>query len=206
VKTLKSQNNKFIWLFILFNITIFAIFYFDKRLDYDQITEIWSSFTLKDGFLLAIAPLITLIVNGIIPSNVKAVIVFWRVHNALPGHRVFTKLLMKDSRIDQSSLENKYGKLPLKATDQNNLWYKIYKKNENDVIVIDSHKNFLLLRDLSSISFIILFLFPIIIIFNNSLSLLYPFLLFIQFITITISAKNYGNRFALNVLAIESTG
>jgi hypothetical protein len=71
--------------------------------------------------------------NGIISSNQKAVLTFWRFKNPLPACRAFSHYAQKDDRVDNKILEAKFSPLPETAKEQNSLWYKISKymtKNE----------------------------------------------------------------------------
>ena len=75
----------------------------------------------------------------------------WR--NALPGHRAFSRLVKKDSRIDEEKPKLKLGELPEEPKSQNSLWYSLYKKCSDAITVSEAHKTFLLARDLATVSF-----------------------------------------------------
>ena len=157
--------------------------------------------------VIAENPLLSIILNGIISSNFKAKLVFWRFKNPLPGSRAFSILAKKDPRINLDNLNKQLVNQPKSAEEENVAFYRLYKKFENKLIVKDSHKQFLLTRDLTGYSFLFLILFLLAIYFvNASLYLKTSYLgyLIIQFIIISIVARNYGNRFVCNVLAEAS--
>ena len=69
--------------------------------------------------LLSLAlPLATLILDGIVTPDFKAVLVYWRRENTLPGHRAFGVHGKADPRVDMKALEDKHGPLPHKASEQ----------------------------------------------------------------------------------------
>ncbi len=60
--------------------------------------------------LLSLAlPLATLILDGIVTSEFKVVLVYWKWKNALPGHEAFTGHGKKDSRFDMKALKERHG-------------------------------------------------------------------------------------------------
>lgn len=82
----------------------------------------------------------------------------WR--NALPGHRAFSRLVKKDSRIDEEKPKLKLGELPEEPKSQNSLWYSLYKKCSDAITVSEAHKTFLLARDLATVSFVFAIMGP----------------------------------------------
>lgn len=204
MKSLKSQNNKYLWSFILFNTLLFLIAFFDYDFRYTTIKSILDEFTLKNGFIIFLSPVVSIVLNGLLTSNQKAVIVFWKIKYPLPSERVFSSMIHNDPRLDLKVLKQKYDAIPTDPIEQRQLWYKIYKKNQNGLIVLDSHKAFLLTRDLCTLAFIFLILFSIVILFSSSNhKLLFIGYMSIQYLLLSLSARNYGNKFTLNVLAEE---
>lgn len=155
---------------------------------------------------VSIAPLLLFLLNGLISSHQKAVLVFWKLKNPLPGSEAFSKLSKNDTRIDRAKLKSVYGSLPKSPIEQNKLWYKIYKKNSSNTIVSDSHRALLLARDLTSLCvlFVIFLGIPVLIIGQWPISLYYFLGLLLQYVIVVIGAQNRGRRLVTNVLAIES--
>ena len=83
--------------------------------------------------------ILSLVVSSIIPSEWKHIIIYFRLKDPLPGSRIFTQLIKKDSRVSYRDIVAKYGPLPKKPKEQNVLWYKIYKEKQSDEVVKESH-------------------------------------------------------------------
>jgi len=119
--------------------------------------------------------------------------------------------MFKDKRIDVKVLQKRYKNLPTSPKEQNSLWYKIYKKHQEKPSVTDAHSNFLLMRDLATISFIFMFSFGLYFLYtlvktNYSFVSFIVFLVFLsEYVLVSISARNYGIRLVYNVLAEESS-
>ncbi|MEX1013836.1 MAG: hypothetical protein WDZ80_01585 [Candidatus Paceibacterota bacterium] len=201
-----SLKDKYFWKlqgFVALNVVIYIAVILGINL------EFYTNLNFSEDSLKQLSPpfisiFITLILSGILPSEIKSKIVFFKWKNPLPGSRIFTELAQKDSRINLNDIQSKYGDLPTDSAEQNQLWYKIYKQYRSEITIQKSHHDFLFTRDLTSVSFIFLVLFPISIFFiSNSLiiSITYILYLVVQFILLRQVAKNYGNRFACNVLA-----
>jgi len=150
----------------------------------------------------------TTFLNGQMDSHLKAVLVFWRLSNPLPGCRAFSQFMRDDPRIDPAVLEERYGNLPDDPAAQNRLWYRIYKKHSSKTSIEDVHRRFLLTRDLTSIS---LLFFPVLsiasffLLKNYRTSFIYAGILMFVLLMQCQSAKTYGAKFVRNVLAEEST-
>ncbi|MYK70059.1 MAG: hypothetical protein F4020_11365 [Gammaproteobacteria bacterium] len=101
-------------------------------------------------------PVATLILDGIVTSDFKAALVYWKWRNPLPGHAAFTVHGRADSRVDMNALEAEHGPLPTDPVEQNRLWYKLSKATANRGSVDEAHYAWLLARDLTSLSFALL--------------------------------------------------
>lgn len=204
-KTLKDQNSKLIWVFFSFNVVLFYILGLTQIVTISN-TDI-ESFIKGKGVWVLVVPLILFVLNGLVSSNFKAILSFWRFKNPLPACRAFSKYVDKDDRIDKNYLISKFGSFPDSPKEQNSLWYKIYKKHQENTVVKKSHKDFLLARDITSIAFIILIIFGSYIFFltKEPFRWLYILYLIAQYITFVIVAQNHGKRFVCNALAIETS-
>ena len=108
-------------------------------------------------YVLSLAlPLATLILDGIVTSDFKAVLVYWKWRNPLPAHEAFTVHGRKDSRVDMKALEEEHGLLPSDPTEQHQLWYKLSKATADRASVDEAHYAWLLTRDLTNLSFALL--------------------------------------------------
>jgi hypothetical protein len=204
-KTLKEQNSKLIWVFFSFNVVLFYIIGLSQIINFSEL-EMKSFITVR-GVWVLIVPLLLFVLNGIVSSDIKAVLSFWRFKNPLPACRAFSFYADKDDRIDKNFLTSKFGKLPSLPKEQNSLWYKIYKMHQENPVVKKSHKDFLLARDIASVAFLFFIVGGVSILFltAEAVKWIYIIYLFIQFIIFAIVAQNHGKRFVCNALAIETS-
>lgn len=203
--SLKKKNNSYLWSFFLFNLLVFLTLFFVTHFQ-TIIKDYKAMFTVRNSGVI-LMPIILFIINGLLTSQQKAILVFWKLKNPLPGSKAFSIYSNKDSRIDLTKLQSVYGALPTDAAEQNRLWYKIYRKNNTEVSVENSHKEFLLGRDLVSITFLYIIFagIPVLILLFSRLSIYYLLFLVIEYLILVQVAKNHGIRFVCNVLAVEST-
>jgi len=206
-ESLKSQYLFKLWIFIGFNFILFWMILVSKDINITELTQFEKYLTAKSSVIASFAPIISIVLNGLLSSNAKVILVFWRIKYPLPGSRVFSDLAKKDLRINLEKIREKYGYLPKDSIEQNKLWYRIYKLHESKITILDSHKNYLLCRDLTGLSaiFLVVFtIFTLIFVGVKMRTFYYVLYLFIQFLFLSIAAQNYGNRFVCNVLAEES--
>jgi len=203
-KNIKLNNSVNLWLFFTFNVVLYLLFFYPElttSIDYNLKTLL-SVRTVG----VVIAPIILFILNGLLTSDQKAFLVYWRFKNPLPGHRAFTVYAGKDPRVDLGRLAHLHGPLPRDPKKQNTLWYKIYRSHKDEITIYNSHKAFLLARDLSVLAFLFLLL-SIAMLFLSSISKpwLYSLTVFAEFLIMVRLAQNHGRQFVRNVLALEST-
>lgn len=203
--SLKRKNSPYLWTFFTFNILMFIGLFFVAHFE-TILNDFKTMFTLRSSGIL-LAPIILFVVNGLLSAKQKAVIVFWKFKNPLPGSRAFTVHAPADMRVNLDRLESLHGTLPIYHKDQNKLWYKIYRKHISDIVIQKSHKDFLLGRDLACMAFLfILFLgIPMLFFSKEPLTLLYISFLLLEYFFLVRVAQNYGKRFVCNVLAIEGS-
>jgi len=200
---LKAKNVPYLWSFFVFNLTVLIVIFFAGY--YREISgDLEKMLSLRTAGVLA-APLILFIINGLLSSEQKTVLVFWRLKDPLPGTRAFSVHAPRDMRIDMARLQSLHGNLPTSAKNQNALWYRIFKSNHDDIMVWKSHKDFLLARDMAAMGFLfVLFAgIPMLIVGPAPLNWLYFLWLVFQYSLVCIIAQNHGKRFVKNVLAVE---
>jgi hypothetical protein len=205
--SLKTKNALYLWTFIGANFAVFLAIIIGAQLNYASVEQSWQRVSTKDGIIAACMPFITVILNGILGDLAKARLVFWRWKNPLPGCRAFTVLMHTDPRIDVDALKAKHGSLPRSPKDQNVLWFQIYKKHAGSLTVSEGHRLYLLSRDMASISAVFAIAFSICAVFSSiqkEMAFFYFAFLLMQYLILSTSARNYGNRFVLNVLTEES--
>ncbi|WP_394870496.1 hypothetical protein [Clostridium butyricum] len=206
-KSLKDYDKQLLTFFIV-NIVLFIVFAINRNIDINNLNQNYNDITKNSIIAGGGGTLVIFILKGILSSDIKASIVFWRIKSPLPGCRIFTKIGIKDCRIDFKALEDKHGALPKDPVEQNKLWYKFLSKYRDDEMISKSHRDYLFSRDLTALAFLFLIFYSIAAIFINkgiTSVWIYLFILLIQYLILSIVSQNYGNRFACNVLAKESS-
>ncbi len=207
--SLKTQNLPLIALYLMFNLAVFIVIYLTNSFEFNTFVDIYENLSKKDGIVFILLPLVIFVILGIISQKWKEIIVFWKKENRLPGCCAFSKYAKEDHRVNCDLLKDKYGKFPRKASEQNALWYGIYR-NIKDKGIAKTHKDFLLARELTitTVLFILISIptlcFLTNICIDNWKNLIYYFLfLIIEYLLIRYTAKNHAERLVTNVLAYE---
>lgn len=153
----------------------------------------------------ALALALVAVLNGLLSSDQKYRLLFWRWRNPLPGCRAFTVHLRRDPRIDFQALEGELGPTPTDPAAQNALWYRMYKAVQDKPQVVQVHADFLLLRDYAGLSAIFLLCFGAIALWlvpSTRTQVFYLSWLIVQFLITALAGRNYGVRLVTNSVAI----
>lgn len=204
---LKSENQVWLFGFLVVNLAAFAVVTY-IGLDGVPGAIQWVQSNWESLSAVGLGMVVTTVVSNLISPQLKAILVFWRWPNPLPGHRAFTQYLGSDPRIDPHRLQEKIGDFPSDPSEQNRLWYRIYRTHESEPSVMGAHRDYLLTRDITWLSFAMFILFGLGSAFLGESALQtawYPVLLASQYLITSIAARRNGIRFVLNVLAIESS-
>lgn len=204
-KSLNQQNSLYLGAYIVTHILIFSAL--ALNLTFNETILPTLEKLISSTSLSLIFGIFTIVINGQLSPHIKAILVFWRLQDPLPGCRAFSHFMEKDLRIDPTLIKSKYSNLPTVPSEQNRLWYKIYKKHEDKLSVENSQKNFLLARDLTALSFLFSIIFSIsgyFVIDSAKVKLFYFASLFLMFLLTSGAARNYGICFVNNVLAEET--
>ncbi|GEP00726.1 hypothetical protein [Methylobacterium haplocladii] len=205
-KSLKDQNNWRLWLIVVANAIFFYVVQQANEMRLDGLPALFKQ--IPNLLPIGLAGVVATVLNTLPTAELKATIVYWRWNDALPGHRAFSKYVGRDSRIDQGRLLKAHrGKFPIAPTDQNAAWYKIYKVVRSDVMILDSNRIFLLLRDYASLSFLFVFIFgsaAFYLIESKIVVAQYLGVLILQYLIARIAAANAGVRLVTNVLALKT--
>lgn len=202
MKNIKDEYKKYIDVFIISHIILIYIILFG--LNFNEIKNIFKDEFYK-GTIILILPILSVVLNGVLPNSIKEFLVFWRFKNRLPGYMAFSKYAKNDARIDLNILKEKHPELKNENLDENKIWYKIYKKYVEYPNVWDSQKNYLFTRDIIGLIFLFFVLVVIVdfIIDSKNITILYA-LLIIEYFIIKIASYNYAVKFVINVLAEDS--
>ncbi len=203
-KSLKAQNIGWLWGVVAADILILIAVAFPAFQGQAAIKE----YAWVRTSAAAAAPAVVLLLTSLLSADTKAVLVFWRIHNTLPGHRAFSMYALADPRIDIEALRKIVGAFPASPRDENTLWYRLYKKVEEEAPVTLAHRHFLLFRDLATLSFLLALIAPTALHFLNSTmtATWSSFGLFAtQYVAAAIAARNCGVRMVTNVLSVHSS-
>lgn len=204
----KAENGKALWFLVSADIFVIYLVLTGFAFTQASLTELAQSADVRRILLATAGPIIAVFLNDLLPSNAKASIVFWRFKDALPGHRAFSEYAEADPRINMAVLKKKIGEFPQSPRDQNTCWYRLLQAHQSNVIVGDAHKRFLLFRDSSSLTLLILVIVGIATALPGVRLALQSMLiggLAAQFLWLSLSARNTGIRLVQSVLALEST-
>lgn len=209
-KSLKEQN---LWLIniavllhiiVFFWITVQPIALFDLK--QDELLKRLQSLLAPGAVSLGVICILRLVLLGMIPSGLRDNFVHWRTKHTLPGSRAFTKIGVDDPRVNLDLLAKIHSSLPTDPAEQGQLFYQIYKKRQSETGVLDAHKSYLAMRDISILNLMsLLTLSPMAYYMIGSAQdvIGYVLTLVLVFFLTSFAAQNYARRMVENVLAAE---
>jgi hypothetical protein len=199
---LKAKNSRWLWAVIILDVAILVpIIVTSGTVDGMSIATL-----MARGVAAAAAPVIVLLLTSLLSADAKAALVFWRFKDGLPGHRAFSVYVHRDSRINLKVLRQKIGEFPISPREQNAIWYGLSQLVAEDASVLQAHRNYLLFRDLSALSFILGIAAPIVVLLTRgtlATALTVFGVLFAQYVLAAIAGRHNGIRFVTNVLALH---
>lgn len=145
---------------------------------------------------------------GALPSDhLKAVLVFWRWKDPLPGSRAFEKAnLRADPRISIEGLRAHLdGEFPRNGRKQNVVWYQLYRSVQSESAVAQAHYEYLLFRDLTWFTVVLAVIALISLVVNREHwheLLVYTLAASALFALLARAASVRGTRFVRTVLAV----
>lgn len=158
--------------------------------------------------LTVLLPIPALILSSLISADHKAILIFWRFKHPLPGSRAFSVYARADHRIDLATLKKHVGEFPLGPREQNAKWYGLYKQVDSDSSVVDSHKNYLLFRDIATMSLLLVPALPVAMQFmgvDATRILISAAWFLVQYLVTAFAARTTGIRLVQNVLAAHAS-
>lgn len=158
---------------------------------------------LRTSCLWALPVVVTTIANGLLNSATKERLLFLRWSDVLPDYRAFSVHAKADPRIDFARLQRACGnKVPSDPKEQNSLWYRFYLEMQDVPVVVQVHRDYLLLRDYTGLAALFLIGFGI-----AALLLVAPWKAFgiylgiLLLIVVRHAAVTFAIRFVCTVLA-----
>jgi hypothetical protein len=203
-RTLKPLYLKWLVLLAVLDVIVVLLFVAPELIDGITLTKM----TVMRVLGTAVLPVVVLLLTGPVPADVKAILVFWKVANPLPGSGAFTKYGPADPRIDMASLKKNIGVFPSDPYEQNKKWYGLYQLVVGDVAVVEAHKLFLMYRDMATASLPLIVLVPLGLRFAGASAIegwIASGFFVVQYVATALSARHSGNRLVCNVLAVHST-
>lgn len=178
-----------------------------KNYDWDSVLLIVNSMEIIEGTAAVVFPFVTFVFSGLISNNSKARLIYFRWKNPLPGSQAFTKYMIQEPRADRSRLIQKWGTLPIEPDNQNKIWYKMLQDVKRDRRVFESHRSWLISRELATYSALLLPIVALVVLITSSdwiSQWTYLLGLLIQLFVCISAARNYGIRFIQTVLTVAS--
>jgi len=167
--------------------------------------------TLLTGVAGVIVSAVLVLIASILPHDIKHKLVFTRYVNEMPGGRVH-RLCKQDSRIVYEDVRSHWPQVfdeNISESDRNSLWYRdIYKPVRDSHEVRQAHRNFLLYRDTLSGLVTLLIVTGLWDFLGNPqlLGEVVPavyIVLSISSLLALLAARNAGNRFVVNAVAVS---
>jgi hypothetical protein len=202
-RSVKSHNIKWLVLLAVLDIVVVLLFLAPELIEGATLSGLVAMRSLGTTLL----PVVVLLLTGLLPPEVKAMLVFWKVSNPLPGCEAFTKHGLADPRIDIAALKKNVGALPTDPAEQNARWYKLYRMVADDRAVSEAHKLYLMYRDMAAMSLPLIVLVPLGLRLagaSASTSWIAAALFAFQFLACALGARHNGIRLVCSVLAVHS--
>lgn len=202
-RSLKSQNMP--WLIGLASADlILLVLFVAPEVVSSATTSLLVAYRLGSAVLI---PVLVILVVNVLPSSVKAMLVYWRRFGWLPGSEAFTRYGPSDLRVDMDALRKNVGAWSEEPKEQNAKWFKLYKLVETVTEVAATQKDFLLYRDMAVLS--LLLVGPTVaalLLWGAHVAAVWTAaaILLVQYLLTAVSARHAGERFVCNVLALHS--
>jgi len=200
--SLKIKNYPILGGYILVNLWLLYLIFWGTRPDVSFFNNLQN--LLPEGVATT---LIAVAFSELISGETKARLIYQRWKYSLPGYRAFSEHAVRDPRVDRKVLEKRYGKLPNKEEAENKLWFKLSKLNETRPSVAYAHRYYLLMRDLSWVTLLLIATSIVAGIWTNADLrhwLKAEGILLAEFVITVRTAASFGVEFVRNVLAEES--
>jgi len=201
--SLKTQNQPILATLLLWNFAVLYIALASNAPDWTQVSVLtahWQQALLPAGVAVIAVGILTAQFN----PEWKARIVFWKWRDPLPAARAFTVIGPSDPRIDMADLEKRRGPFPSAPAEQNRSWYKLYKTVESQPAILAPHKSYLLYRDYTCLSLLVLLCAAPLSVWRHlalgTVAILVVALL-AQYLIARNAARLAGRRFVATVLA-----
>lgn len=202
-KSLKSQNIKWLIALALLDGVVVLLFIAPDVVIKETSTEL----AIARAAGATLVPVLVLILTSVLPHELKAALVYWRVKDVLPGSRAFNRYGPKDPRVEMRRLERNIGKFPTESREQNLRWFALYRLVRSEIGIVEAHKLYLLFRDMAAMSVMFLMAVPVslyLIDVPERLIWIAATFFGMQYVLTALSARWSGIRMVCSVLAEHS--
>lgn len=168
---IKDYRNNELKNYVIGNILL--VLYFSGMLskffseDINDNLNIWS-IAIESALISSIIYIYVFLLDSMIPGDIKQKIAYFHI-GKLPGYIIFTKMKqsVRDNRFTQSDVMKKYDEIyanmPIDRKErekyENAQWYKLYKDCKNESKILISNRDFLLSRDITIITLMLLIIY-----------------------------------------------
>lgn len=206
IEYLKDSYKRKLWVVAALNFVLFWTVII-SNVDLSTFFASLKGMSIENGFIGSITPIVVFVLDALWSPTAKARIVYWRWRHPLPGSRAFTVHLYKEHRADPNCLMQNWGTFPEDPIGQNRLWYRIFEHFNAENRVLEAHRSWLYLRDLTALVFLFLICFGTAAAFTDASWTIYGWYLValtVQYTVVMIAAHIQGVRFVKQVLVIAS--
>ena len=211
---IKDYRNNELKNYVIGNILLVLYFsgIFDNlfTLDINSNLNIWKTL-IESALVSSIIYIYVFLLDSLIPGDIKQKVAYFHI-GKLPGYTIFTKMKQnnKDDRFTHADIVKKYASIysnmPVgkkeKGKYENAQWYKIYNNHKNESKILIANRDFLLSRDLTIITIMLIIIYFIliglkIIVFSKTIVTV----MLIELIVSNISMRGKATRLAYNVIS-----
>lgn len=211
---IKDYRNNELKNYVIGNILLVLYFssIFDNlfTLDINSNLNIWKTL-IESALVSSIIYIYVFLLESLIPGDIKQKVAYFHI-GKLPGYTIFTKMKQnnKDDRFTHADIVKKYASIysnmPVgkkeKGKYENAQWYKIYNNYKNESKILIANRDFLLSRDLTIITIMLIIIYFIliglkIIVFSKTIVTV----MLIELIVSNISMRGKATRLAYNVIS-----
>ncbi|SIT08105.1 MAG: hypothetical protein C9355_00795 [Thalassolituus maritimus] len=166
--------------------------------------------SMESASLMLLLNVVIVWLSYLVPADIKNGMVFFRVRNALPGHR-FLSLMKSDPRIDVARIHaiHDLSSLVSDESAQNSFWYQVfYKPNTARMEIKSAHKSYLLYRDACAVSLILCGVYCLVSwlspAYLGGSDSLYGLVFIVFALGFALSANNTGKRMVTTAIALST--
>ena len=167
---------------------------------------------IQSAMVSSITYIYVFLMDSLISADFKEKITYFGI-DKMPGYTVFSDMKngVKDIRFTKETVLEKYReiyeKMPkekeIKEFYENEQWYQIYKKYRDKNKVFTSHRDYLLCRDITTITLVLMFIYMLLVVIFNTISFSWQTICFlgIEFLVADIAMRVKAKRFVYNVIS-----